>query len=94
MLNWNNQHWTVLQRDPSGDGWMHTNSIEGAELRHGRRRRLSDNEVEEVLQDIRRVAGAVALHPIMRSSSTEGSQYLEKGRLAGHGACRHRGGRG
>ena len=31
-----------------------------------------------MLQDIRRAAGAVALHPIMRSSSTDGSQYLER----------------
>ena len=25
LVNWNKRHWTVLQRDPSGDGWMHTN---------------------------------------------------------------------
>ena len=32
LVNWNQSHWTVLQRDPSGEGWMHTNSIEGAEI--------------------------------------------------------------
>ena len=94
LLSWSKKHWDALQRDPSGNGWMHTNRIEGTAPRHGRRRQLSDNEVEEVLQDIRRVAGAVALHPIRRSSGTEGSQYLEREGLAGHGACRHRGGRG
>ena len=78
LLNWNNQHWTVLQRDPSGDGWMHTNSIEGDELHHRRRRHLSETEVEKVLQNVRRAAGAVALHPIMHSSGTQGSQYLER----------------
>ena len=56
---------------------MHTNSIEGLAPRHGRRRRLSDPEVEEVLQDIRSHAGGVALHPIIRSVGDEGRQYLE-----------------
>ena len=37
LVNWNQRHWTVLQRDPSGDGWMHTNSIEGAKNRMGAR---------------------------------------------------------
>ena len=78
FLNWNKRHWTVLQRDPSGDGWMHTNSIEGLAPRHGRRRRLSDPEVEEVLQDIRSHAGGVALHPIICSVGDEGRQYLER----------------
>ena len=77
LVNWNQRHWTVLQRDPSGDGWMHTNSIEGAGLRHGRRRQLSDGEVEEVLHDIWRDAGTVTLHAITRSVGAEGRQYLE-----------------
>ena len=77
FVNWNKQHWTVLQRDPSGDGWMHTNSIEGPARRHGRSRRLSDQQVEEVLQDIRRNVGGVALHPISHSVGDEGRQYLE-----------------
>jgi uncharacterized membrane protein len=34
LVNWNKRHWTVLQRDPSGDGWMHTNSIEGVGPRY------------------------------------------------------------
>ena len=77
FLKWNKKHWTALQRDPSGDGWMHTNNIEGLAPRHGRRRRLSDPEVEEVLQDIRSHAGGVALHPIICSVGDEGRQYLE-----------------
>ena len=47
LLNWNQQHWTVLQRDPSGEGWMHTNSIPGMSLSSGRRRRLLDQDVKE-----------------------------------------------
>merc|ERR1739836_143346 len=27
MVNWNNRHWTVLQVDPSGERWMHTNTF-------------------------------------------------------------------
>ena len=78
MVNWNQRHWTVLQRDPSGDGWMHTNSIEGVAPRYGRRRRLSDEAVQEVLEDIRRDAGGVALHAITRAVGAEGRQYLER----------------
>ena len=78
LVNWNKQHWTVLQRDPSGDGWMHTHSIEGVALRYGRRRRLSDEAVQEVLEDIRRDAGGVALHAITRAVGAEGRQYLER----------------
>jgi hypothetical protein len=78
LVNWNKRHWTVLQRDPSGDGWMHTNSIEGVAPRYGRRRRLSDEAVQEVLEDIRRHAGGVALHAITRAVGAEGRQYLER----------------
>ena len=78
LVNWNQQHWTVLQRDPSGDGWMHTNSIEGVEPRNGRRRRLSVEAVQEVLDDIRLHAGDVALHAITRTVGSEGRQYLER----------------
>ena len=24
FVNWNNTHWSILQCDPSGEGWMHT----------------------------------------------------------------------
>ena len=78
LVNWNKRHWTVLQRDPSGDGWMHTNSIEGVAPRYGRRRRLSDAAVHEVLEDIWRDARGVALHAITRAVGAEGRQYLER----------------
>ena len=78
MVNWNKRHWTVLQRDPSRDGWMHTNSIEGMAPRYGRRRRLSDEVVQEVLDGIRRDAGGVALHAITRAVGAEGRQFLER----------------
>ena len=78
LVNWSQRHWTVLQRDPSGDGWMHTNSIEGVAPRYGRKRRLSDEAVQEVLEDIRRDAGGVALHAIARAVGAEGRQYLER----------------
>ena len=40
LVNWNNRHWTVLQRrhaDDADGGWVHTNSILGDARRHGRR---------------------------------------------------------
>ncbi len=57
---------------------MHTNSIEGVAPRYGRRRCLSDEAVQEVLEDIRRDAGGVALHAITRAVGAEGRQYLER----------------
>ena len=29
LINWNNTHWIVLQRDSIQSGWRHTNSIVG-----------------------------------------------------------------
>ncbi len=77
-VNWNNRHWTVVQRDPSGDGWMHTNSIEGVGPMYGRMRRLSDKSVQQLLEDTRWNAGDVALHAITRAVCAEGRQYLER----------------
>ena len=72
LLNWNQQHWSVLQRDPSGEGWMHTNTIEGLALSHGRRRRLVDAGVREMLEDIEGRAGGVVLHAITHVVGAEG----------------------
>ena len=77
LVNWNQRHWTVLQRDPSGDGWMHTNSVEGPGARHGRRRGLSVQAVEDVLADIAAHAGRVSLHAITGAQHDDGRHYLE-----------------
>ena len=45
MLNWNNRHWTLLQRKTEAEQWLHVNSIEGAALRQGRRAALSAEDV-------------------------------------------------
>ena len=76
LVNWNKQHWTILQRDPSGNGWMHTNSFEGEGLRYGRRRCLSSHEVSEVLLDIHIAAGRVALHAIAHAVGAQGREFL------------------
>ena len=39
----------TLRCNPAGDGWIHTNSIEGVAPRYGRKRRLSDEGVPVVL---------------------------------------------
>ena len=77
LVNWNQRHWSVLQPDPSGKGWMHTNSIVGLSPRHGRKRWLSDEGVREVLEDIQRHAGGVALHAITQVVAAEGHRFLE-----------------
>ena len=60
MVNWNNHHWTVLQADPSGDGWMHTNSIRGPGPVHGRRRRLAEGDVHALLDAILAETGSLS----------------------------------
>ena len=77
LVNWNKQHWTILQRDPSGNGWMHTNSVEGEGLRYGRRRYLSSHEVSKVLRDIHIAAEDYALHAITHAAGAQGRQFLE-----------------
>ena len=76
FVNWNNTHWTVLQRDSSGEGWMHTNSIEGEGASCGRRRRLSNADVCEILAAVVAKSGAVSLHKVSRSQ-TQGQHFLE-----------------
>ena len=56
---------------------MHTNSIEGVAFSHGRKRRLLDEGVREVLEDIAGRAGGVALHAITHDVGAEGRQFLE-----------------
>ena len=43
---------------------MHTNSIRGPGLAHGRRRRLAEGDVDVLLEAIRAETGAVALHAL------------------------------
>ena len=43
---------------------MHTNSIRGPGLAHGRRRRLAEGDVDALLEAIRAESGSVALHAI------------------------------
>ena len=78
----------VLQRDPSGDGWRHTNSIEGVATRFARKRRLSDQAVRGMLDDIRLCAGGVSLHAITRTVGGEGWQYLANGEVSGDAAVK------
>ena len=56
---------------------MHTNSIEGTSLSHGRRRRLCAKDVEEMLREIRQRAADCTLHAITPAASG-GHRYLAK----------------
>ena len=56
----------------------------GAEVRS--QRRLSDEAVQEVLEDIRRDAGGVSLHALKRAVGADGATVLGKGRMALLGA--------
>ena len=45
---------------------MHTNSIGGPGLAHGRRRRLAEGDVDALLEAIRAQCGGVTLHALTR----------------------------
>ena len=75
LVNWNQRHWTVLQRDPSG-GWMHTNSVEGSRATCGRRRGLSIEAVGGLLAEIAADKGGFTLHAIT-GQPRNGRHFLE-----------------
>ena len=95
MVNWNNSHWTVLQPDPSGHGWMHTNSITGPGLAHVRRRRIAEGGVDALLEAIRAQSGAVELHALTLESSARCTRKhlrsMRKWRTARQGKTARRG---
>ena len=79
LVNWNNQHWTVLQRDPSQFGvWRHTNSIVNDTLVHGRQN-FTDETIIQLFAQIqaRCKPGNFSLHRITTSRAT-GVNYLER----------------
>ena len=77
LVNWNNQHWTVLISRSCTGPWIHINSVfEGEKSFHGKVETLEMSVVSGILTDIRRLYGAVALHCIVRASSA-GHQFLE-----------------
>ena len=77
LVNWNNQHWTVL-RSRSCDGpWTHINSVyEGSESFHGRVETADLKDVSEILADIQRHCGGVTLHRIAKAAG-DGRHLLE-----------------
>ena len=77
MVNWNQKHWTVLQRDPLTKKWMHINSIKGRARRSDRRIDLLTDEVTGILSSIKREYRDAKLHRIVRTVGAEGRQYLE-----------------
>ena len=63
LINWNSQHWTLLERASRSDTWLHTNSILGDGFRHGSRE-CSAEEVRRIVDEICEVYGSAALHSV------------------------------
>ena len=77
LVNWSNQHWTLLERDAEAGMWRHTNSFLGPGLRHGRRTDLASPKiVQDLLDEIVAQCGSVSLHRIGQAVE-DGSQFLE-----------------
>ena len=78
FVNCNNQHWTVLTRQPNGVSWVHINSIfEGDRRFHGRTESTHLAEVAQILTDIHDHYGGYSLHRVTRHASTAGEHFLE-----------------
>ena len=78
MVNWNNHHWTVLQREVASDRWVHSNSILGDAQRHGRAMFAQTRDVDNLLAEIQETYGGVTLHQITRAARDEGHHFLER----------------
>jgi len=75
LVNWNNQHWTVLTSHSCTRPWIHINSVFGGdESFHGRMETQEMSVVSVILIDIRRRYGGVSLYRIVRGT---GHQLLE-----------------
>jgi endonuclease/exonuclease/phosphatase family metal-dependent hydrolase len=75
LLNWNQQHWTVLQK--RGTQWVHTNSVLGNAMHNGRMW-FTEDLVAELLSCIRRDYGSVSLYQLEAADPTLGFVHLER----------------
>ena len=87
FLNWNGSHWTVLElylgEEGDDDVWVHTNSVRGQDLWHGRTMYYQTSHVRGLLEEIQKVAGAVTMHAVTLAEIGRGRHYLEpRSRLA------------
>jgi len=72
LVNWNNQHWTVLKCNSRTGLWSHINSIvEGDESFHGRVTTPEKSVISVILTDIQKRCGGVSLHCIVRASNAD-----------------------
>ena len=77
LVNWNNQHWTVLRGRSLKGPWVHINSIfEGDELFNGKMETCDSSLIASLLDAIRNRCGSVSLHRVTRAYGT-GHHLLE-----------------
>ena len=77
LVNWNNQHWTVLRSRSFHGPWIHINSVvEGSDSFHGRVETEELEDIREILADIHRHSGGVTLHRITKAAA-DGHHFLE-----------------
>ena len=74
LVNWNQQHWTVLRREVLTGHWVHLNSQPGTLIHQGRRD-LNQVGILTFLANIQQMCGGVTLHQVTRVRS-EGTALL------------------
>ena len=71
LVNWNNQHWTVLSSEAFNGPWIHINSVlepnESTKSYYGRVETADKSTVARILDEIQEDYGAVSLHCIVKS---------------------------
>ena len=77
LVNWNKEHWTLLNFEEAAGIWVHTNSVIADGPHHGRVRCSTVDEVATILATIERDRGAYSLHRIKRTAPGAGAEILE-----------------
>ena len=77
LVNWNNNHWTVLESRSENGPWIHTNSIfGGTQSYHGRSEVSERSDVDKIFGDGCRHFGDYSIHCIVEAT-IDGERFLE-----------------
>ena len=77
FVNCNNRHWTLFQQRAPDGPWMHTNSIEGDAVYHGRRDVSGVDALRTLWAKLQQHYGGCSLHCITTTATLAGVHRLQ-----------------
>ncbi len=77
FVNCNNRHWTLFQQRAPDGPWMHTNSIEGDAVYHGRRDVTGVDALRTLWAMLQQHYGGCSLHCITTTTTLAGVHRLQ-----------------